>query len=233
MIDKSINWGRDLIAQFTVDLPNDAKILDIGAGSGSDLLNIHANNPTSHLNGIECYPENQEKLRSEGITVYSLDIEMNRLPFEDESIDLIICNQIFEHLKQIWWVMHEISRILKVNGQLVIGVPNLASFHNRVLLLIGKQPTCIQNDGAHIRGYTKRDLIRFIVDISDNMYKLEQYKGSNFYPFSPFMAKRLAKLFPTMSVGNFYSFRKIKKGLPGYLDFLERNPLETNYFVGK
>lgn len=232
MIDKSLNWGRNIITQFALGLPEGASILDIGAGSGSDLLNVRANNPTALLNGIECYSEYQERLRAKGIAVFSLDIEKDRLPFEDESFDLIVCNQIFEHLKQIWWVMHEISRVLKVGGRLVIGIPNLASFHNRCLLLVGKQPTCNQNDGAHVRAYTKGDLIHFIVDVSGEMYQLEGYKGSNFYPLPPFLAKPLARLFPSLAVANFYRFRKVKKGPSGYLDYLKQHPLETNYFVG-
>ena len=233
MIDKNLNYGRHLIKKYTLNTSDHSTILDIGAGSGSDLLLVKSNNPTVQLYGVECYPEYQEMLRVKEISVVGLNIENERLPFENESIDLIICNQVFEHLKEIWWTMHEITRVLKVNGKLIIGVPNLASLHNRFILLLGKQPTCIQNDGAHLRGYTKSDMKKFVTDVSGNIYTLEHFDGSNFYPFPPTIAKPLARLFPTMAVTNFYSFRKIKKGNSNYLTFPRKKQLETNFYLGE
>ena len=158
MIDKNLNYGRHLIKGFTLKTPDNAKILDIGAGLGSDLFIVKKNNQAVHLFGVECYPKYQEALRSQGISVVGINIEKDRLPFDDESIDLVICNQVFEHLKEIWWTMNEITRALKIDGQLIIEVFNSASLHNRALLLFGNQPTCIQNDSAHLRGYTRSDL---------------------------------------------------------------------------
>lgn len=233
MIDKNLNYGRHLIMKFTQEIADGSTILDIGSGSGSDLLIVKGNNPSVQLYGVECYPEYQDKLKAKGISVVGLNIEKERLPFDDESIDLIICNQVFEHLKEIWWTMHEITRVLKVNGQLIIGVPNLASLHNRLLLLLGKQPTCIQNDGAHLRGYTKSDMKKFVTGVSGNIYSMEHFDGSNFYPFPPFVAKPLARLFPSMAVTNFYNFRKIQKGNSYYLTFPREKQLETNFYLGK
>lgn len=233
MIDKNLNYGRHLIKEFTRKTPDHANILDIGAGLGSDLLLVKNNNPTVQLFGVECYPKYQETLRSNGISVVGINIEKDRLPFDDESIDLVICNQVFEHLKEIWWTMSEITRVLKMDGQLIIGVPNLASLHNRALLLFGNQPTCIQNDSAHLRGYTRSDLKNFIEVVSGNVYYLEHFKGSNFYPFPPSVAKPLARIFPTMAVTNFYSFRKINKWNSRYLDFPKEKQLETNFYLGE
>jgi len=233
MIDRNLNYGRHLIKKFTVNIPNHSTVLDIGAGLGTDLLLVKSNNPTVVLNGVEFYPPYQEILKSKNIKVCSLNVEKDKLPFNDESVDLIICNQVFEHLKEIWWVMSEISRVLKVNGQLIVGVPNLAALHNRILLLFGKQPACIKNDSAHLRGYTKEDLTNFVSVISGNSFKLNSFKGSNFYPFSPCIAKPLAMCFPTLAVTNFYSFNKIKKSGSNYLDFPKTEKLETNFYLGK
>ena len=53
----------------------------------------------------------------------------------------MIANQILEHTKEVFWIWHEIARVLAPQGQLILGVPNLASAHNRLLLLLGRQPT--------------------------------------------------------------------------------------------
>ena len=34
-------------------------------------------------------------------------------PFEDETVDILIVNQILEHCKEIFWIFHELTRVLK------------------------------------------------------------------------------------------------------------------------
>lgn len=232
IIDKKLNYGRHHIANFTKNLPAGAIAVDLGAGHGDDLLITKSNNPNILLHAIETYPPYQQELKSNNIIVHSCNLENDKLPFKDESVDLIICNQIIEHCKEIWWIMNEITRILKVGGRLVIGVPNLASLHNRLLLLLGNQPTSIQNDSSHLRGYTKNDLSKFVIKISDRGYKLKKFGGSNFYPFPPIIAKPLAAIFPTMAWSNFFWFEKTKRHSNKFINFLQNNRLETNFYLG-
>jgi len=162
-----------------------------------------------------------------------LDIERGVFPFANESIDVVVANQILEHTKEIFWIFHEITRVLTVGGKLIIGVPNLASLHNRLLLLIGIQPTSIQNASAHVRGYTKYDLLRFLRNCFPDGYELKGFGGSNFYPFPPIIARPLARIFPNMAWGIFFMFEKQKPYQREFLDFPVTNRLETNFFLGK
>lgn len=50
-------------------------------------------------------------------------------PFEDESIDVIIANSIFEHSEFFWQLFLELVRILKPNGLLYINAPSNGDFH--------------------------------------------------------------------------------------------------------
>ena len=77
-------------------------------------------------------------------------------------MDVVISNQVFEHLKNVWRPMSEIGRVLREGGWLVLSVPNLASLHNRVLLALGRQPTSIRTLGPHVRGYTLGEMSRFV-----------------------------------------------------------------------
>ena len=90
---------------------------------------------------------------------------------------------------------------------LILGVPNLASFHNRLLLAIGRQPTCIQNNSAHIRGFTRPDILK-LLNIFPGGYELKSFGGGNFYPFAPILAKPLANIFPSMAWSNFFLLKK-------------------------
>ena len=50
-------------------------------------------------------------------------------PFEDESIDIIIANSIFEHSEFFWDLFLELLRILKPSGILYINAPSNGDFH--------------------------------------------------------------------------------------------------------
>lgn len=233
MVDKSLNWGRRNIEKFLSNIHNGEIIVDIGAGLGTDLDISKKYFPNAQRIAVEAYPPYQQILFSKGYKVISLNIENEKLPFEDSSVDIIMCNQIMEHCKEIWWILHEITRVLKVGGSYIVGVPNLASFHNRCLLAIGEQPTSIQNQSAHVRGYTKKDFIKFLNSGFKGGYTLNQFAGSNFYPFPPSIAKPLASIFPTLAWSIFFEFKKQKNyNDNGFLVFPRTEKLETNFYLG-
>ncbi len=231
MIDKSLNYGRHIIKQYAINSMPFNTVLDIGAGSGTDLEIYKSINPSAKLFAIESYQPNIVVLQSKDIETYTLNIEQEKLPFADNSMDIITVNQILEHVKEIFWILHEITRVLKVGGRLVIGVPNLASFHNRLLLLMGKQPSCIKADSAHVRGYTKESIVNFLRLFHG--YELQHFKGSNFYPMPPVVARPLAELLPSLAVGIFLCFKKTAPYINNeFILFPVEKQLETNYFLG-
>jgi hypothetical protein len=146
---------------------------------------------------------------------------------------VILINQVFEHVKDVFWILNEISRVLKVGGHLIVGVPNLASLHNRFLLLMGKQPTSIKNNSAHLRGYTKSDFRNLLNAGFTDGYSLAGFGGSNFYPFPGPIAKPLAGLIPTMAWGIFMNWKKEKAYKNEYLVYPIEKQLETSFFLGE
>lgn len=228
--DIRLNYGRKAIKQFAKRI-SFANVLDIGAGNGDDLEAIEKINPKARFMAIETYPSLIEILTDKmNIECFPVDLEKNSIPLEDNSVDLIIANQILEHTKEIFWIFHEICRTLRPGKFVIIGVPNLASLHNRIMLLLGKQPSCINLESAHVRGYTKEGLERYA---KIGGLKLVAFKGSNFYPFPPKIANFLSSLFPKFSVGIFFLFKKVRDYDNKYLDFPIKNNLATNYFLGK
>ena len=235
MIDKNLNYGRHIIERFLKNAIPYESVLDLGAGKGDDLLIAKkiAINDSLKLYAIESFLPNVEILEGKNIEVFNCDIERDRFPFDDESIDIIMVNQVMEHVKDVFWILHEVTRVLKKGGHYIVGVPNLAAFHNRILLTMGKQPSTIKNNSAHVRAYTKNDFRRLVNSGFDG-YQLKDFKGSNFYPFPPSLAKPLSKLFPTMGVGIFFDFVKIKKYQnDGYLKYPIEQELETKFYLGK
>lgn len=232
-----LRYGREVIKEFVEKVPienSEVKVLDLGAGPGIDLVNARdvlvKKCGEVKLYGLETYPPNCEMLRKEGVQVIELDIEKGKLPFQDGELDIIIANQIIEHTKEIFWIFSEISRVLKPNGVCIIGIPNLASFHNRIMLMLGMQPPCIDVVGPHVRGFTYAGFQSFAE--LDGYFAIKEYKASNFYPFSPRVSSILCKLFPKSGVALFFYLTRTEKS-GKYISVLKNRFFETPYYVGK
>ena len=63
-------------------------------------------------------------------------------------------------------------------------------------------------------------------------YKLNNWGGSNFYPFPPILAKPFATIFPSMAWGVYMVFEKTDTYKNEFIQFPSNNNLETNYYVG-
>ena len=232
MIDRSLNYGRHWIEEFLRRKGPVATVVDLGAGHGTDLAIAKRLMPECALHAVECWPPYVEELSSQGIAVHPLNIERDELPFPSRSVDVVIANQVLEHTKELFWIFHETTRVLRSGGAFIVGVPNLASLHNRLLLALGRQPSPIKSASAHVRGFTRPDMLHFVESCFPGGYGLRGFGGSNFYPFPPVVARPLARLFPRMAWGMFFMFEKRREYTDEFLRFPAVQQLETNYFLG-
>jgi len=232
-----LTYGRDIILRWCDEFikthqKKSLNILDIGSGRGSDLLNIKGKFPNlvTGLYGIECYEPNVELARKSGISVFPMDMEREALPFEDSFFDIIIMNQFLEHTKEIFWIFSEISRVITKEGIVIVGVPNLAAWSNRLWLLMGLQPSSIELLGPHVRGFTASNFKKFIE--TDGYFKLLKVAGSNFWPFPyAYLCKFFSKIFPKHSVALFFLIKRENKD-QNFIHVLDSRFFETPYFKG-
>jgi SAM-dependent methyltransferase len=209
------------------------RVLDIGCGDGRDLLAISAGiggKRAVELFGIERTEQLAIQARQWGITTSSLDLESERLPFSDRFFDVVTANQVMEHLKNSIWALHEIVRVTKRDGLIIIGVPNLAALHNRLLVAFGRQPSCLKADGPHVRGFTLHELRRLVhrVDGID----LISSGGTIVYGFPPYIGKLLGRLLPALSATVMLAIRKTADQADILSLLGEDARFETNFCVG-
>jgi SAM-dependent methyltransferase len=175
---------------------------------------------------------NAAVLRSQGHVVHQLDLERDRLPFETEGVDLILANQVLEHTKEIFWIFHEVARSLRIGGHFIFGVPNVCSFHNRVLMLAGRHPTQHKLYSAHVRPFSKADTLRFLEVCAPGTFELCAFAGSQFYPAPAGISRLLARAFPTAAFSIFFMIRKVRDYDGGFLTHPVDAALETNFWLG-
>ena len=226
-------YGREHLRDWAAGLENGGRrlrVLDIGCGYGNDLMAIRERlGGQAELFGIEGYAPYRDDCAKVGIDAKDGDVERDRLPFDDGSLDVVLMNQVLEHCKDIFWIFSEVHRVLRPGGLFLAGTPNLAAWHDRLMLLVGMQPSGMKVLGPHVRGYTVPGMRAFAE--CDGYFKLTAAKGSGFYPFPRGLAIRLAKWFPSLATGVFFRMEKTTK--PGtFLDVLRTRRFETAYYVG-
>jgi len=116
-----------------------AKLLDLGCGNGDFTIKVAGKIGTNKISGIDIVESKIIEAREQKIEIHKADLN-NKLPFADESFDIIIGNQVIEHLSDTDIFVREIHRVLKNGGYTIITTPNLAGIHNILFLLLGIQP---------------------------------------------------------------------------------------------
>lgn len=229
-----LNYGRTIVRDWALahlrTLSAEACVLDLGLGAGQDLINIRqANARPLRAFGLESYPPHVASARLNGVQVSTFDLERDPFPFADASMDVVLANQILEHTKELFWIFSEVHRVLKPGGAFIIGVPNLASLHNRAALLFGLQPFSMEVLGPHVRGFARGSFTEFIE--CEGFFKVMNVRGSNCYPLPPFLSKPLVRWVPGIAVAHFYLVRRVTR--PGrFSDVLQTRFFETNFFTG-
>ena len=117
MINKTFRLEQQLsiLRDLGVQLNNNSVIVDLGCGNGSLV--------TEYLKkGFDAYGCDfkfkvvQEKSLFESGRIRMIDQVSYRLPFEDKSVDIILSDQVFEHVEDYSTTLSEMRRILKPKG---------------------------------------------------------------------------------------------------------------------
>ena len=119
-------------------------IVDLGCGRGAFVAALGDELGASEIHGVELTDRYREETTERGVTLHTLDLESDPLPFGDEDVDLVISFGLLEHLTWYDHVLEESHRVLRDDGWLWLAVPNLGSYLNRLALLVGYQPRNVE-----------------------------------------------------------------------------------------
>lgn len=132
------------------------RILDVGCGDGRF---ISLFKECCHVYGVDISKNAVRLAKGSGVNAQRVDASSERLPFESEYFDLVYMGDIIEHLIDPDFAINEVARVMKPTAFLVLSTPNLASWLNRVLLLLGIQPLYSEVSTVEVfeRGRSKSD----------------------------------------------------------------------------
>lgn len=159
------------------------RLLEVGADIAWQTLFYRTQMPNNKKTVVyDWQDERSQTAKDGGIEFKKVDLEQDRFPDEDASYDVVVCNQVFEHLKNIFLPLSEVHRVLRPGGTFIFSVPNLSAFHNVFLTMFGKQPTTIRLAGSHVRSYAIWSMTKFLT--FNGHFKVLDVKGVGLHPFT-------------------------------------------------
>lgn len=178
------------------------RVLDLGCGAGAPTRKLMGSNDRYHVVGAD--------LSEHALTTYMVEtrrsgvqLDAQRLPFVDNSFDLVVSDDVIEHLVDTDTYAREISRVLSPRGWLFLSTPNLAAWFNRIALLLGIQPAFSEvsfekvfgrpgeDIVGHLRLFTARSTCEFL---RHHGFEIVDIRGARFASL-PSIAQKLDGMF--------------------------------------
>lgn len=212
------------------------KVLEIGVGQGTDLMQFAKNGATCF--GVDITRNHLEKtalnasLRKLSINLYEADA--TKLPFENNSLDCVYSFGVLHHIPDVEIVINEIHRVLKPGGSLMIGVYNRNSlwmfhkilvdgFFRRYFLKMnfsGFLSTIEEHaDGIERKPYVKLYTKKSVIKLLNKKFKIDNISSWQLHPEHFIGTINKLKLLPLL----------IRKILYKFFIYFFRKPFENHF----
>ncbi|MEM1554495.1 MAG: class I SAM-dependent methyltransferase [Thermoproteota archaeon] len=150
-IYKSWDYSRErgfleLLEKVNTCESEKVKVIDLGCGNGNFTLKVKEKIGCKSISGLDIHKPALEEAKKKSIKVIEWDLNNFPYPFKDEEFDIVVSNQVIEHLFFPIRFLKEVYRILKPHGYAVISTENLASWDNIFSLILGYTPTSMHFD---------------------------------------------------------------------------------------
>lgn len=173
--------------------------VDLGCGTGEFTVRLQRSLGCREITGVDVWDEGLSASRKRGIRTVKSNLD-ERLPFRSESFDVVLSNQVIEHLWFQTAFLEEILRILRPGGYAVVSTENLSSWENIGALMLGFTPFSMQLDehrsmGNPIAPHEKETIKGFpphtriltytgLCSLLDHVgFLIEDVRGSGYLPF--------------------------------------------------
>lgn len=116
------NWDDDLLRQRVLQhLSSNSWLLDYGAGRGN-VAQMNFRGRVAHAAGVDVEPAVRQNpfLDSSGV----IDLTNGRIPYDDNMFDVVVSDNVLEHVSDPVGVFREVRRVLKPGGVFIAKTPN-------------------------------------------------------------------------------------------------------------
>lgn len=164
--------NRGVMTKFLPDAH--ARVLEVGCGTGG--FYDHLKQPCE-VWGVEPNPEAAKSaaLKMHRVLVGRYDMLADQLP--DQYFDMIVCNDVIEHMDDHDAFLEEIKKKMRSGGCIVGSIPNVRHITALFKLLITKDWKYSESgilDRTHLRFFTEKSLRR---TLREHGYSIEKFNG--------------------------------------------------------
>ena len=203
------------------ELNESGVMLDVGCGEGRHIFGIMQEHPEMKCIGLDMDNDSLHKAE-EGYEYFKsisnagaefIKGSAYSLPFLDNSLDLIVCSEVLEHLHQYNDAVKEIHRVLKPGGKFYASVP--ASWPEKICWALSKD---YQNQpGGHLRIFNQSGLVSEIEESGFKFLSSDRFHSIH----APYWWLRCF----------FWNTQDSNLVVNGYKKMLERHILKKPFFL--
>lgn len=157
---------------FKSEIKDDLIVLDIGSYDGSISSNLKKLFSNLKITIVDMDKSGLQLAKEKGLnTLYASATE---LPLENSSVDVVLCLDLIEHVKEDDKVIKEISRVLKEGGKIILTTPmqNGVSFP----FLSKQKIEAINKSWGHVRkGYSLKNIEKLFKENKLAIIKRDKY----------------------------------------------------------
>jgi ubiquinone/menaquinone biosynthesis C-methylase UbiE len=206
------DWQLDF---FPFDQYLNKKVLEIGIGHGTDLMQFARNGAVCH--GVDITEKHLE-LTAQNFNLQNKSVTLTKtsaivLPYESNSLDCIYSFGVIHHIPEAHKVLEECYRVLKPGGKIIItNYYKHSAFHYFIKILhdglIKRRLFSLGYDGLlatietgadgknikpYVKLYSSKEMRSLLKNFSNTEIKINQLKLNHFYPIflgkimSPFL----------------------------------------------
>lgn len=151
----------DARQSFFEQIPDGARVLELGCGSGGNLRTVAGLHAAVELHGVDLA---RDEALPESVAYADVDLDEGRLPFPDDHFDRIVFVHVIEHLSRPLGIAPEIRRVLTPGGLVYAETPNwtaalVPSFGFR---REQHQPFNFYDDPTHVHPWSRHGLYEFL-----------------------------------------------------------------------
>ena len=155
-----------------------SKVLEVGCGEGNFRKNLSQENECWGVEPIKASARKASE-KMDKVLIGTFNEMYDQIP--DDYFDLVICNDVIEHMTDHEEFFQSIKKKIKKEGCLVASIPNVRYILNLIELLVKKDWEYKDSgilDRTHLRFFTEKSLKRTIIDSG---FEIDQFKGINIY----------------------------------------------------
>lgn len=136
--------------------------LEVGCASGYLISEVAKKHPEVRFHAVDVYEEAIKLAKRKYSNINFVVAEAEKLPFKNNQIDLILCYETIEHVRNPKKAMLEMKRVLKKNGKLILAMDS-GSMMFRVIWFFWEKTYGRPWRHAHLNPFHHSDLENLVL----------------------------------------------------------------------